>query len=322
MQFSFCFKCGKRLVRFSGSPASNISCTTIGCGFELALKFCPACAHPVPTGIVEPSLHGGIRQAEPIEGYLMKVGKTLKQPTQRYYRVRDSFLYTFQKESDVKPSDVLFLQGCFIEPVNHEDKFKNPKLRYGLEIIVSEEPRTSRVLYAKTAEERANWIRVLQLHANVHNIEDYYTIGRELGVGRFSHVYAAVSKATGKTYAVKVIEKAQLDAKEREALRTELAILKLVQHPNIIRLKNVFESRRQIQIVMSYVPGGDLFDRLVQRKRFPEATARTVIQKLLSVVQYLHLRGIVHRDLKPENILLQDGETDTEIILGDFGLSK
>ena len=84
----------------------------------------------------------------------------------------------------------------------------------------------------------------------------------------------------------------------------------------------MFETRKQMYIVMSFVRGGDLFDRIVKKKRFTEATAQKIMYDLLSVVHYLHLRGIVHNDLKPENIMMASAETEDEIIIADFGLSK
>ena len=113
-----------------------------------------------------------------------------------------------------------------------------------------------------------------------------------------------------------------MDAKEREALRAEIAILKLVRHPNIIQLKNQFETRKFTFIVMTLFSGGDLFDRLVQKKRFNETVSRSIVTKLLNVIKYLHDRGIVHRDLKPENIGMVSLDKDDDILIGDFGLSK
>jgi len=83
-----------------------------------------------------------------------------------------------------------------VEPVNHEAT--SSKLKYGIEIIISEKkdetPKKSMFLYTETSEERVAWLAAIRSHANVHNIEDFYEIGKELGVGRFSSVRSAVSK--------------------------------------------------------------------------------------------------------------------------------
>ena len=137
-------------------------------------------------------------------------------------------------------------------------------------------------------------------------------------------MYEGMRLSTGEKYAVKVIDKEKVAAsdREKEALRTEMAILKLVDHPNIISMEEIFESKTHIKIVMRLVNSGDLFDRILKRKRFSEATARLVVWRLLSAVKYLHARSIVHRDIKPENILCGDPDDDADVLIADFGLSK
>lgn len=263
----------------------------------LALSSVPPHPHPHPlTSRTSVGCGGQIS----IEGFLKKVGARFKNIMSRWYVIRDNFMYTYNRPGDFKPAHVLFLEGCFVEAVNHEER--SSKLKYGIEIILSEEPqRKSRLVYASSHESRQQWLESIRVHANVHDIDDYYTLGKELGVGRFSSVREGISKVSGKRYAVKIIDKSEVNEKEREALRTEVAVLKLVHHPSIIRLKNVFETRKQIFIVMSFVRGGDLFDRLVKRKRFSEATTQQLMLQLIQVVQYLHVRGIVHRGQNKRN---------------------
>ncbi len=86
------------------------------------------------------------------------------------------------------------------------------------------------------------------------------------GKGRFSTVYQCRHTLSGEHAAVKVVEKSALDSREAEAMRTEIAILKLVNHPNIMRLREVFETRTHLYIVMKLVRGGDLFQRIKKRK--------------------------------------------------------
>lgn len=168
---------------------------------------------------------------------------------------------------------------------------------------------------------------------------------KEIGSGRFSKVYEATNKATGSVVAVKLITKADLKdvrctrasfvcvcddrccgsprlclQNERELLRTEIAVLKLVKHPHIVRLEDVFETPQTIYIVMERVKGGELFHRIVGRPRFTEPEARALVIPLLQAVAYIHGMGIIHRDIKPENILC--GNSLTDIKLADFGLSK
>ncbi len=80
-------------------------------------------------------------------------------------------------------------------------------------------------------------------------------------------------------------------------------MLKLVQHPHIVRLEDVYETPTTMYIVMELLEGGELFDRIVGRSRFSEDEARRLARPLIEAVAYLHSLGIVHRDIKPENIL-------------------
>jgi serine/threonine protein kinase len=98
------------------------------------------------------------------------------------------------------------------------------------------------------------------------------------------------------------------------------AVLKLVNHPNIIKMQGIYESRTRLYIVMEKLVGGELFERIVGRPRFSEDEAGKLIRPILESIAYLHDLGIVHRDLKPENILC--GENLDEIKIADFGLSK
>jgi len=164
------------------------------------------------------------------------------------------------------------------------------------------------------------WVHALQTEAHVVPILDDFVFGRELGRGRFSVVQECVNKVTNKHCAVKIIEKSTITADEKALLRTEIAVLKLVKHPNIIRMEGLYESKDHIYIVMEMLKGGELFERIVGRPRFTELEAAKLLRPLLESVAYLHDLGIVHRDLKPENILC--GEELEDLKIADFGLSK
>ena len=94
---------------------------------------------------------------------------------------------------------------------------------------------------------------------------------------------------------MKVIDKKTIEPEEKQLLRTEIAVLKLVHHPNIICLEGIYESRTSIYIVMEMLKGGELFQRIVGRPRFSEVEAAKVIRPLLESVAYIHDLGIVHR---------------------------
>eukprot|EP00940_MAST-03C_sp_MAST-3C-sp2_P000740 g740.t1 len=120
--------------------------------------------------------------------------------------------------------------------------------------------------------------------------------------------------------AVKITDKNALSPQELLLLRSEIAVLRLINHPNIVRLFDVFETPESIYIVMELVEGGELYDRIIGHSRFSEVDCFAVVQPILKGVVYLHSRGIVHRDLKPENILC--GNELSDIKIADFGLSR
>eukprot|EP01101_Sappina_pedata_P012037 TRINITY_DN81_c1_g1_i1.p1 TRINITY_DN81_c1_g1~~TRINITY_DN81_c1_g1_i1.p1 ORF type:complete len:317 (-),score=143.89 TRINITY_DN81_c1_g1_i1:122-1018(-) len=149
----------------------------------------------------------------------------------------------------------------------------------------------------------------------------YYDIQEEIGCGAFSVVRVATHRESGEKFAIKIIRKKDIGA-DLNRLQTEIEILKQVQHPNIIYLKDIFETPEIVAIVMELVTGGELFDRIVEQGSYSEKDASVLVSKMVSAIEYLHARGIVHRDLKPENLLLKCTNNLTEVKIADFGLSK
>lgn len=123
--------------------------------------------------------------------------------------------------------------------------------------------------------------------------------------------------------AVKIVKKKELSLKDIELLKREIEVLKVCQHPNIIRFYDVFENSDYIYIVMEYLKGGDFFNYL-ERKNFKisELRAKSIAHQIATAIYYLHSFGIAHRDLKPENILMVSTDDNAPIKLVDFGLSK
>lgn len=152
-------------------------------------------------------------------------------------------------------------------------------------------------------------------------ITDKYIIQDELGRGAFSVVKLAVEKSTGIKYAVKIIQKSKVE-QDMARLATEMEILKKVDHPNIIALKEIIDTKSCLFIVTEVVTGGELFDKIVELGQYTEKDAAVLVSKMVSAIDYLHSINIVHRDLKPENLLLKDSNNLSEVKLADFGLSK
>eukprot|EP01117_Protostelium_nocturnum_P000433 TRINITY_DN104_c0_g1_i1.p1 TRINITY_DN104_c0_g1~~TRINITY_DN104_c0_g1_i1.p1 ORF type:complete len:261 (-),score=90.04 TRINITY_DN104_c0_g1_i1:169-951(-) len=122
---------------------------------------------------------------------------------------------------------------------------------------------------------------------------------------------------------MKVIKKAAInvDPKTQKRYHTEVEILKTVDHPHIISLKDLINTKDKLYLVMELVNGGELFDKIVEKGSYSEKDACAVVYKVLDAIQYLHTKNIAHRDLKPENLLLKSLD-DTHVMLSDFGLSR
>eukprot|EP01065_Artemidia_motanka_P053584 TRINITY_DN9983_c0_g1_i9.p1 TRINITY_DN9983_c0_g1~~TRINITY_DN9983_c0_g1_i9.p1 ORF type:complete len:449 (+),score=114.31 TRINITY_DN9983_c0_g1_i9:90-1436(+) len=147
-----------------------------------------------------------------------------------------------------------------------------------------------------------------------------YELGKTLGSGTFSKVKLGKHCETGVEYAIKIIDKQQL-AKEHmeEQLKREIAVMKLLKHPNIVSLTEVLQTAKHIYLILELVTGGELFDKIVSARRFDEKTARRYFQSMILGIYYCHDQGIAHRDLKPENLLL---DKDDNLKISDFGLSN
>lgn len=261
-----------------------------------------------------------------LEGYLWKVGTTFSMWSQRYYVLSGNCMYYYNKEKDVRPKGVVFLSGSSIE--NLDDPANEMNGYFGFECVhmtftaseTDHHRHEKRILYCLSEQDRDRWVRTLQEAAHVVPIMDDYIIGKELGRGRFSVVHECVHKVNNMHAAVKIINKNTVKPDEKVLLRTEIAVLKLMDHPHIIKMLNLYESKDTIYIVMEMLKGGELFERIVGRPRFTEEEAAKLLRPLFESVAYMHDLGIVHRDIKPENILC--GENLSDLKIADFGLSK
>lgn len=165
------------------------------------------------------------------------------------------------------------------------------------------------------------------VHERSSRVNDFYTRVRPLGAGSSGAVVLVRSKATGAEFACKTLFTQLLghgDATVLAALRNEVACLRALDHPAIVRLHEVFLGPDgKLSLILEAVKGGELYERLSKSPagHFPEADAARVILQIVSAVAYLHAEGIVHRDLKLENFLMVEAGTSLTLKLIDFGLS-
>lgn len=158
--------------------------------------------------------------------------------------------------------------------------------------------------------------------ANKDDINKYYEFADRLGKGAYATVKKAIRKRDHHEFAVKVIRKSKLDAGELARVSDEIEINYRVDHPNCVKLYEIFEDEKYIYLVMELLTGGELFDRIVQAGHFSERQAVDVVRDVASALHYMHGIGIVHRDLKPENLIYLQKQADSPIKLTDFGLAK
>lgn len=152
-------------------------------------------------------------------------------------------------------------------------------------------------------------------------LEARYTLGDVLGEGGYSVVKAGKSKLSGETVAVKIVTRKDLSQEDEESLRSEVQILSELKHKNITRLVDFFEEEKYFFVVLEYLDGGELFDRIVKKTFYNEKEARDLVFTLLMAIKYCHDHDIVHRDLKPENLLLTTRNDDADVKLADFGFA-
>ena len=146
-----------------------------------------------------------------------------------------------------------------------------------------------------------------------------YLFDRTIGEGNFAKVKLARHRLTDQEVAVKIIDKSKLDEKKLAKLHREVRIMKMVHHPNIIKLYEVIETKSALYLVLEYAAGGELYDYLVVHGRMKEKEAREKFRQILSAVNYCHKLRIIHRDLKAENLLLDE---NLNIKIADFGFSN
>ena len=159
---------------------------------------------------------------------------------------------------------------------------------------------------------------------HIDKVEKSYEFIKELGKGSYGQVFRCQSKINGNVYACKKMSKKKI--KNKEQFKTEINLLRATDHPNIIKLYDIYEDNKFIYLIMEECSGGEFFDSLAKRakekKMYTEKECARIFKQILEAVNYLHAHGVCHRDLKPENILFSNVADDSCLKLIDFGLSK
>ncbi|CAO2627265.1 Serine/threonine-protein kinase BRSK1, partial [Lemmus lemmus] len=146
-----------------------------------------------------------------------------------------------------------------------------------------------------------------------------YRLEKTLGKGQTGLVKLGVHCITGQKVAVKIVNREKLSESVLMKVEREIAILKLIEHPHVLKLHDVYENKKYLYLVLEHVSGGELFDYLVKKGRLTPKEARKFFRQIVSALDFCHSYSICHRDLKPENLLLDE---KNNIRIADFGMAS
>uniref|UniRef100_A0A2K5IMZ0 Protein kinase domain-containing protein n=1 Tax=Colobus angolensis palliatus TaxID=336983 RepID=A0A2K5IMZ0_COLAP len=132
-------------------------------------------------------------------------------------------------------------------------------------------------------------------------------------------VKLGVHCVTCQKVAIKIVNREKLSESVLMKVEREIAILKLIEHPHVLKLHDVYENKKYLYLVLEHVSGGELFDYLVKKGRLTPKEARKFFRQIISALDFCHSHSICHRDLKPENLLLDE---KNNIRIADFGMAS
>ncbi|XP_062298374.1 serine/threonine-protein kinase BRSK1-like [Scomber scombrus] len=146
-----------------------------------------------------------------------------------------------------------------------------------------------------------------------------YRLEKTLGKGQTGLVKLGIHCITGQKVAIKIVNREKLSESVLMKVEREIAILKLIEHPHVLKLHDVYENNKYLYLVLEHVSGGELFDYLVKKGRLTPKEARKFFRQIISALDFCHSHSICHRDLKPENLLLDE---KNNIRIADFGMAS
>ena len=252
------------------------------------------------------------------EGYLYKLIDNIKLK-RLWFKLLYKDLYFYSDKDEKIHKGMHHLSGVFLKensPVIYNGiKFYNFSIIY---------PKKERIYYTSEEDEYKKWIENLKIATDYTNLNDIYEITKTLGKGKYGLIKLGKNKKTNEEVAIKILCKTNMRNDQLTLIKTEIDILKICHHKNIIKLYDIFENENFFYIIMEYCSGGDLFSYLERNKfHIPERQSCKIIYKILKALSYLHSFGIIHRDIKSENILITyNNDEEFDIRINDFNLSK
>lgn len=225
------------------------------------------------------------------EGEMMRKAKENKLK-KYWHKLCDRELRIYKKKEDENHKTMVNLISVFIK-IEPEEQLDKKNILYPFTLIF---PNKERTYYLLSSEKREKWVSEIKKAIGYASLTDFYEVKDAIGKGKFGTVKLGIHKKTGKKVAIKVMKKKQMTLQDIELQKREIEILKICQHPNIIRLLDVFENQDYIYIVMEYLKGGDLFNYLEKRDfTISESKARELTHSIATGIFYLHSFGIAYR---------------------------
>lgn len=252
-----------------------------------------------------------------ISGWLVKEGKTLKQPKPRFLRLEDSTLSN-HKDVNLPPTWTVSVVDRPVGPGPRKNE------------LIVHLPKRAVSFFTETTADFEKWIFALKkASASNVTVDTFYTLGDVIGEGINGDVLQGWDRATNEPVAIKSIPyNGDIMKQSDPEAEAEIEIVKSLQHPYLVKTYDIFRDLKEqkIYIVMEYVGGGELFSRVASPNGnlIKEGDAIRIVRNILSALIYLRERDIVHRDIKMENVLCMDRDImkPVQVKLADFGLSS
>eukprot|EP00168_Porphyra_purpurea_P009838 TRINITY_DN2409_c0_g1_i4.p1 TRINITY_DN2409_c0_g1~~TRINITY_DN2409_c0_g1_i4.p1 ORF type:complete len:380 (+),score=121.90 TRINITY_DN2409_c0_g1_i4:256-1395(+) len=251
-----------------------------------------------------------LRHGPPLamNGYLDKEGRKFHSRKTRFFKLKDSALFNHRRK-DTPPTWGVSLIDSRVSVGSRGDVVL--QLFDGKKIVV----------FPHTRGEADKWVEVLS-RASRRKIGNYYGVTGLIGMGSFAEVRIGYDKATSEPVAIKVMKKNKRDSELMRSVECEIGFVsKAVDHPNVVKTYDCFDTRDNLFLVLEHMAGGMLYDVLAKEGYFSEATASGIMRDLLAGVACLHAHDIVHRDIKPENVLAVRSTFPLTVKVADFGLA-
>ena len=251
-------------------------------------------------------------------GILKKKGRKSGGMKKRYYEIKGNLMYYYLKKGDHQPRGLMYLPNKLMSQQFSKGKFY-------IKIYSYDSTTEYKTLFASSKAECEEWYTKMLKGAGNEDITLKYKMKETLGVGKFSTVRKGYLRSDeSQQVAIKIVSKKYITEKEKEYIFNELAVLKLMNHPGIPKLYEIYETHEKMFIVMENIKDGELFDYLIESRKLPFKEATKAIIQLMKILKYLKELKIMHRDIKTENILLKLNKNGLmkKIYLIDFGLAR